>query len=264
MDQILNHWLFRYWIIPALDIGILSWLIYLAYRSLAQSKTVIVLRGMLVILALYFFAAVMRLETLTWIMGLLAPGLFVGLAILLQSDLRRIFQQLGQGLAITSPSKGKLVPLDAVMSAVENLSGRHFGALIVFTRRVGLKDSYKQGTSLNADLSSSLINTIFFKDSPLHDGAIVINGDKIVAAGVILPMSDQPDIKKQFGTRHRAALGLVEETDAVVVVVSEESGAVSLAYEGALHYNLPIAEAKRRLGLLLQYMSVEELDDGLI
>lgn len=263
MDQILDFWLLRHWIIPALDIGILSWLIYRTYRILFQSRTMTLLRGIAFIFLIYLASVVLRLETLNWIMNLLAPGLFVGLAILFQPEFRRIFTQLGQGGLFLGSAQGKPGSLEAVMAATEYLSGRRMGALIVFTRRIGLKDTYKQGTSLNADISSSLIISIFFKDTPLHDGAIVINGEKIVAAGVILPISDQPDIKKQFGTRHRAALGLAEETDAVVLVVSEESGAVSLAYDSALYYNLSLKEVRRRLLRLLQNQPVDALEDGL-
>ncbi len=118
-------------------------------------------------------------------------------------------------------------------------------------RQIGLKNIIDSGTRLNADLSSSLILTIFGKDTPLHDGSIVIQGSTILAAGCFLPLSEQLDIKRSFGTRHRAALGLAETTDAVVLVVSEETGAISLAHDGNLYYDLDSEELGRTLKVLL-------------
>jgi diadenylate cyclase len=124
--------------------------------------------------------------------------------------------------------------------------------LAVFIRRNGLKDIAETGTRLNADLSSSLLVTIFGHDTPLHDGAAIIQGGRVIAAGCFLPLSEQQDIRKTFGTRHRAALGLSEETDAVVMIVSEETGAISLAYDSKLYYDLSSAEITRQLEDLLE------------
>jgi diadenylate cyclase len=265
MDQILSHWLFKNWIIPIVDVAILSWLIYRTYRILFQTKSIALLRGMAYILVIYALSVLLRLETLNWILNLLAPGLFIGLAILFQPEFRKIFTQFGQGGLFATTTTTKIPEIDAIISTVEYLSGRHFGAIIVFARRVGLKDYYgKQGTQLHAELSSNLLTTIFFKDSPLHDGAVIIEGDKITAAGVLLPLTEQPDIQKQFGTRHRAALGMAEETDAVVLVVSEESGAVSLAYNGALYYGLSLKEVRQRLTKLLQNQSLDEWEEEVV
>ena len=137
-------------------------------------------------------------------------------------------------------------------SAVELLSTRRRGALIVFPRRVGVKNIVQTGTPLNAEISTNLISTIFFEGTPLHDGAMVVEGDRIVAAGCFLPLSEREDVESAFGARHRAALGLVEETDALVVVVSEENGAVSLAHDGNLRYNLTLAEVEAGLKSLLR------------
>ena len=141
--------------------------------------------------------------------------------------------------------------LDSILGAAEVLSGQKRGALIVFARNVGLKNIIDTGTKLNADLTSSLIITIFGHDTPLHDGALVVQNGEIVAAGCFLPLSRQADIRRSFGTRHRAALGLAEETDAVVLVVSEETGAISLAYDSHIFYALSLDEARFRLKQLL-------------
>ena len=123
--------------------------------------------------------------------------------------------------------------------------------LVVFIRQNTLKDISETGTRLNADLSSSLLVTIFGHDTPLHDGAVIIQGGRIIAAGCFLPLSEQQDIRKTFGTRHRAALGLSEETDAVILIVSEETGAISLAYDSKLYYDLTSVEITRQLENLL-------------
>ena len=136
--------------------------------------------------------------------------------------------------------------------AAELLSKQRRGMLAVFTRHTKLDDIAKTGTRINADLSSSLLITIFKFDTPLHDGAVIIQGDKIIAAGCFLPLSEQYDIKKTFGTRHRASLGLAETTDAVVLVVSEETGAISLSYDSKLHYDLSMQELTKTLVDLLK------------
>jgi diadenylate cyclase len=132
--------------------------------------------------------------------------------------------------------------------------------LIVFIRHLGIKSIVDSGTKLNADLSSALILTVFDHDTPLHDGAMVIQGGKIVAAGCYLPLSEQTDIKKSFGTRHRAALGLAEESDAIVLVVSEETGAISLTYNANLYYDLDSVTIKQMLLALFSYHDITPQD----
>jgi diadenylate cyclase len=117
---------------------------------------------------------------------------------------------------------------------------------------VGVRNIVQTGTTLNADISTNLISTIFFEGTPLHDGAVVVEGSRVVAAGCFLPLSEREDVEASFGARHRAALGLAEETDAIVVVVSEENGAVSLAHDGAIRYNLTLAEVEAGLKSLLR------------
>ena len=136
------------------------------------------------------------------------------------------------------------------------------GALIVFPRTVGIKNIIDSGTRLNAELSTSLILSIFGHDTPLHDGAVIIQGGKIIAASCFLPLSEQADIRRSFGTRHRAALGLAEESDALVVIVSEETGAISLAYNANLYYDLSLEEMKRNLKQILELPIDSSEDSG--
>ena len=242
---------------PVLDIFILAFLIYKGYNVLVKTQAVQLVRGAVLLVALYAVAFFLKLSTLQWILNLLAPGIVIAIAIVFQPEMRKIFIRLGQGEWFRVNAKPKLSQLEAVMNAAEVLAGQKRGALIVFPRLVGIKNIVETGTKLNADLSSSIIVTVFGHDTPLHDGAMIVQGGKIVAAGCFLPLSEQQDIRRSFGTRHRAALGLSEESDAVILVVSEETGAISLAHDSKLYYDLSAVMVQRRLSELLDLRSYE-------
>ncbi len=242
---------------PVLDILILAFLIYKGYQIMVKTQAVQLVRGAVFMVGVYALAFFLKLTTLQWILNLLAPGIVIAVAIVFQPELRKIFMRLGQGEWFRVNAKPKLSQLEAVLNAAEVLSGLKRGALIVFPRQVGIKNIIDTGTRLNADLSSSLIVTVFGHDTPLHDGAMIVQGGKIVAAGCFLPLSEQQDIRRSFGTRHRAALGLSEETDSIILIVSEETGAISLANDSKLYYDLNIAMIQRRLSELLDLRSYE-------
>jgi diadenylate cyclase len=204
---------------------------------------------MVLIYAVSFF---LRLTTLLWILNVLVPGLVIAIAIIFQPELRKIFTQIGSREWFRAAPSNGTPRVEILLGAVQLLSSQHRGALIVFPRRVGMKNIIQTGTALNAEISTSLITTVFFEGTPLHDGAMVVDGDRLVAAGCFLPLSEREDVESTFGARHRAALGLAEETDAVVIVVSEENGAVSLAYDGNIRYNITLAEVEAGLKSLLQ------------
>lgn len=239
---------------PVLDVAVLAFLIYQAYRILVKTQAVQLIKGIFLVAAFYGAAFILQLSTMLWILNLLAPGIIIALAILFQPEFRKIFMRLGQGSWFRKAGGQGLTQLDAVVGAAEILSSQKRGALIVFPRKVGLKNIVDTGTRLQAELSSAMIVTIFGHDTPLHDGAIVVQEGRILAAACLLPLSEQKDIRRSFGTRHRAALGLSEEADAVVLVVSEESGAISLAYDSRLYYDLPPQILRRKLDDLLSNM----------
>lgn len=241
----------RDYILPAVDIALLAFLLYKFYEILEETRAIQLLRGAVMLALVYAAAWVLRLSTLLWILERLAPGLFIGLAIVFQPELRNIITRIGQREIFRGKSRQKPFHVEAILNAAEVLSGRRRGALIVFSRTVGLKNIIDTGTRINADLSSSMVLTIFGHDGPLHDGAVVVSGGRLTAAGCFLPLSKQPDIRRSFGTRHRAALGLAEETDAVILAVSEETGALSLAYDANIFYDLELDEIRRRLGDLM-------------
>jgi diadenylate cyclase len=236
---------------PILDVAILAFLLYKAYTLLVKTQAVQFVKGAVFLAMVYGLAALFRLSTLQWLLNTIAPWLILASAIVFQPELRKIFIRLGQGELFRPDSKPRLGLLEAVVTAAEILSREKRGMLVVFPRRSSVRNIIETGTRLNADISSSLIVTVFEFDTPLHDGAMVIQNNRIVAAGCLLPLSEQQNIKKSFGTRHRAALGMSEQTDAVVLVVSEESGAISLAFDSRMYYDHTPIEVTRKLKELL-------------
>ncbi len=249
---------FSLYVRPALDIVLLAYLVYKAYEVMVKTQAIQLVKGALILAVFYAAAFFLQLTTVTWILNILAPGLVIALAIVFQPELRKIFMRLGQGSIFRGAARPRVTQIEAVLNAAERLSSIRRGALIVFARNVGLKNIVDTGTRLDSLLSSSLIVTIFGHDTPLHDGALVVQEGRVAAAGCFLPLSEQQDIRKSFGTRHRAALGLSEEADAVILVVSEETGALSLAYESKLYYGLAPEQIRRRLGELLEFPEAAE------
>jgi diadenylate cyclase len=236
---------------PVLDIAILAFIIYKAYGLLAKTQAMQLLKGAGFLALIFALAYMLKLGTLLWILNMLAPGLLIAVAIIFQPELRKIIIQLGLTGIFRPDNKPRLGQLEAVITAAEILSEQKRGMLIIFPRRTNIKNIIETGTRINGEISSTLIVTIFQFDGPLHDGAVVIQNGRIAAAGCFLPLSEQQDIKKSFGTRHRAALGMSEQSDAVVLVVSEETGAMSLAYESQIYYDLSPTEIHVKLRDLL-------------
>ncbi|MDR2602032.1 MAG: diadenylate cyclase CdaA [Spirochaetaceae bacterium] len=243
---------------PVLDILILSFLIYKAYEFLVKTQAILIVRGAGWLALIFGIAYIFKLETLQWLLHLLAPGLFIALAIVFQPELRKIIIKLGLTEIFKPDRKTNLGQLEAAVTAAEILSEMRRGMLIVFPRRTNIKDVIETGTRINGEITSTLIVTVFQFDGPLHDGAMIIQNGRIEAAGCFLPLSEQQDIKKSFGTRHRASLGMSEQSDAVVLVVSEETGAISIACDGRLFYDLSPEEIQKKLRSLLDKRSIKE------
>lgn len=239
--------------IAVIDISIITYIFYKIYQILAQTKAVQVLKGLFFFIILYIISRFFELEFFSWVLDQLASVIVIAMIILFQPELRRVLTKLGQSNWLNNFIKKNPKDLLYILNSLQNLQIRQIGALIVFERNVGLKNIIESGTSLDAKISASLLLTIFTNKTPLHDGAVIIKNDQITAAGCFLPLSDSTQINKEFGTRHRAALGLAEETDAVVVVVSEETGRISLAYDGKLYTNYTLELLKKELCGLLGY-----------
>ena len=250
-------------IFAIVDILIISYIFYKFYQILAQTKAVQVIKGVFFFVILYLLSRIGRLETFSWLLDQIASVIVIAIIILFQPELRRVLTKLGQSNWINSFIKKDPKDLSEIISAVENFQILKIGALIVFERRVGLKNIVESGTVINARISTQLFLTIFHYKTALHDGAVIVKNDQIVAAGCFLPLSDSTNISQEFGTRHRAALGMAEESDAVVVIVSEETGRISIAYDGKLYTNYTIELLQKELSGLLGYEEAAgELEDG--
>lgn len=237
------------------EIAILTYLIYKLYSAIAETRA----RQLGVIFVslgiLYGFSYTLKLKVILVIIEKLFIPFIMMLVVFYHPELRRAFAGTSRR-GIFRAAQTSASQLDSVLTACTELVLKKRGALIIFPRHSDLKNIYDTGTKLNADLSANLILTIFDHDTPLHDGACVIQGGKCTYAACYLPLSKQTSIKDSFGTRHRAALGLTEESDAVVVIVSEETGAISLAYNANIYYNL---EAEVVKGMLLMLLSDKDV-----
>jgi diadenylate cyclase len=217
------------------DILIIAGIIYLVLLLMRGTTAVFLARGIVILLAVAFILVrVFELTVLDWLVRNSFPALLIGIPIIFQPEIRRFLARVGR----TGRFGRALVPgydsvLDAVIEASENLSQRRHGALMVLERETGLEEYADTGVRLDATPSVELLQGLFYPNSPLHDGATILRGDKVVAAGCTLPLSDRAD-RGQMGTRHRAALGISERTDAVTVVVSEERGDISVAANGRM------------------------------
>jgi diadenylate cyclase len=241
-------------LIDILDIAIISFIIYKMYLFIRGSRAAQMFIGLILILIVSVFVQLLGLSGLSWIIQNLRTIWLIAFVILFQPELRRLLIYLGQTPLLRKLLKvsiNKRMTEDVVKAAME-LSKRGFGGLIVMVGNAGIKSIIETGQSLQAKVSVPLIVSIFNPRSPLHDGALVIQNDIIEAAQCILPLSQNPNLERQYGTRHLAALGLSEESDAVIVVVSEETGKVSLAFEGKFHTDLDYNKLRNMLIDLLQ------------
>ncbi|MGI6432644.1 MAG: diadenylate cyclase CdaA [Sphaerochaetaceae bacterium] len=247
---------------PLIEIGLLTYVFYQFHISVAQTKAQQIARVLFILLGLFSLSYVLKLNTLLWLFKHMSVPATIFICVVYQPELRRAFTQLFSGRSglFGMGTQTTAEQIDIILNACTVLVSKNRGALIVFIRHLGIKGVLDTGTRLNADLSSALILTVFDHDTPLHDGAMVIQGGKILAAGCYLPLSEQTDIKKSFGTRHRAALGLAEESDAIVLIVSEETGAISLTYNGNLYYDLDSTTIKRMLLALFSYHDITPQD----
>jgi len=204
------------------------------------------LMGIAVLIIIYFLARELELLTLYWLLGTFLSSIFLIMIIIFQRDIRRALTEMGQ-TPFSSGHEETLHALDEIVAAAHFLASRKIGALIVLERETGLKDYLESGITLDAKLSKQLLISIFHTSSPLHDGGVVIRKGRILTAGCVLPLTKNPYISKRLGTRHRAAIGLSEETDAVIIVVSEEAGYVSLVQHGAITTDLDPKALRSRL-----------------
>ena len=235
------------------DILIIAVLIYYVLKLLRGTRAVQMLVAVLLLVVLYLGARWAQFEMVQWLLDTLLPYVAIALIVLFQPEIRRALDRFGRNITLsrfTSGSAGS--SYDDVVLAASYFSQNRIGALVVFERDVGLRTYIESGIPLDASLSYDLLITIFRPSSPLHDGAVILQGPRIASAACFLPLSLSPTLSNQLGTRHRAAIGVTEESDAVVVVISEQTGAISLAVGGVMEAGLTVEQLNDRLADLFR------------
>lgn len=219
-----------------IDLLIVGAIIYFLLNLIKGTRAVQLIKGLVVIFIASVVSQLLNLNTVHWFLQSVLTMLIVALPIVFHPELRRALEQLGRGGFFTNQlvQKWSAKDINEIILAADELAEEKTGALIVFEKEVGLRDYIETGTEINAKISKELIENLFYKSSPLHDGAVIVGEGMIKAAGCLLNLSNKPSINPKLGTRHRAAIGITEESDALVLVVSEESGVISLAQDGEL------------------------------
>lgn len=233
------------------DILLVWYVIYKIINLIKGTKAVQLLKGIFVILLVKIISDYLGFNTLSWIMGNVITWGFLAIIIIFQPELRRALEQLGRGKFFsrsgTQEEDESEKFIEAIVKATDYMAKRRIGALISIERETGMSDYIETGIALDSKISSELLINIFIPNTPLHDGAVIIQKNLVAAAACYLPLSESPFISKELGTRHRAALGISEVTDSVTVIVSEETGNISLTKNGELHRGLTLDAFKSLL-----------------
>lgn len=238
----------RFGLVDLVDVLIVAFIIYQVLKLMRGTRSVQIIIGLLIIAGIAFVAFWFQLQGITWLFSNLATFGLIVLVIVFQPELRSVLAQFGQNRILRRfVQLEHRKTLEEVGRACLRLSELRHGGLIVIERRTGLRNFAESGKALNAELSSELLITLFAPYTPLHDGAVIISGDFIVAAACSLPLTTKPRYRKLYGMRHKAAIGVSELSDAIVVVISEETSNISIAYEGILDLNINKAEFRDRL-----------------
>jgi diadenylate cyclase len=245
-------------IVDVLDVLLITALFFVVYRLLRDTMAVQILSALVVLLALSFVTESANLKTVNWVLRRIADIGLIAFVVLFAAELRRVLLVVTQSRLFrwfVRPYNAETV--DDVVEACRELSAKHIGALMIFSRTDQVKVTVETGVELRAAVSSELLQSIFNPRSPLHDGAVVIDGTTIVAARCVLPLSSQQKVgSRSLGTRHRAGLGLTEQADVVALIVSEETGSVSVAYQGDLDVDIPMDTLKVLLQERLSALAV--------
>ena len=236
-----------------LEIIILAAMLYFIFRLFKGTRGSSILSGFIILFGiLYAITSLSHLDVLNWILSKLMLYISLAVVVIFHPEIRRVLARLGRQPWRNNGMAKQTSLVDPIMQTVKILSQRKIGALIAVEREIGTRSIQDTGTKMNSAVSSELLSTIFFPHTPLHDGGVIISGDRICAAGCLFPLSQKEELSKMLGTRHRAAIGITEETDAIVVVISEETGAVSFAYNGRLRRGLTDDRLRRVLTSMLR------------
>jgi len=235
------------------DIGILAVLLYQVLVMIRRTRAAQMVLTSGSILALFYLSEFLGLETVNWLIRFLAPYVVFALIVLFQADIRRALTLVGRAPFIRRLARfqNSVETVEELVVAATTLAAKRLGAIIVVERQIGLRNYMEGGIPLDAHVTYDLLSCLFQKESPLHDGAAIVQGERIAAAACVLPLSVNPAVAKTLGTRHRAALGITEENDSVAIVVSEETGLISIAVKGDLERGITPDQLRLRLTDLL-------------
>lgn len=250
-----------------IEIAILSVMLLLGINLLKSRRAGALVTGMLVIVAMLFLSYLFELWVLYKFFGAIVGSGIIVVIVIFQPEIRDALEKIGNGslkgiMGLSERKKRKeqyINAIDNICSAVTELSKDYTGALIVIERSISLSDIVRMGIVIDADVNDLLLRNLFYNKAPLHDGAVVISGEKIVAAACFLPLTERKDIDSSLGTRHRAAIGMAEKSDAIVIVVSEETGNISIAHDFSLTRDVTPVELK---GFLHEHLLKKSLDDA--
>jgi diadenylate cyclase len=239
-------------IISILDIVLVAILIYQFLVLVRGTRAAPMLVGVAALGLAFYLARLGELRTLNWLLSTMLPYVVFALIVVFQSEIRHALANLGSRISLMRSSSSVADVYDDIVLAANLFSQNQTGALIVIEREIGLRTYIESGVALDARLSYDLLATIFRPSAPLHDGAVIVQRDRIAAAACFLPLSMNPVLSTQLGTRHRAAIGITEETDAVAVIISEETGVISVAVAGTIERELTVERLRERLSNLLR------------
>ena len=253
MSPVITTWQQAAW--AALDILLVALLIYQVLVMIRGTRAAPMLVGLTVVAIMFYLARIGELTTLNWVVSHVLPYLVFALIVVFQAEIRHVLADLGRRFSFLHSAEAASEAYDDIVLAANLFSQHQTGALVVIERRIGLRTHIESGVPLDARLSYDLLATIFRPSAPLHDGAVIVQKDRIAAAACFLPLSMNPLLSTQLGTRHRAGIGITEETDAIAVIVSEETGAISMAMSGKIERDLTVDQLRERLGSeLRRYM----------
>ena len=254
MTQLMAPWLRVS--LTVLDILLVAVIIYEVLVMIRGTRAAPMLAGLAAVVVAFYLARIGELVTLNWLVSHLLPYVVFALIVVFQSEIRHMLSDVGRRVSFLRGSAAEGDSYDDIVLAANLFSQHQTGALMVIEREIGLRTYIESGVAMDAKLSYDLLATIFRPSAPLHDGAVIIQKDRLAAAACFLPLSMNPVLSTQMGTRHRAGIGITEETDAIAVIVSEESGAISMAMGGKIERDLTAEQLRERLSQeLRRYMA---------
>lgn len=265
MSEMFNNIISGVGISDVIDVTIVAFVIYKVLGFIRETRALQLVRGLLILVLITLLSDKFNLYTLNWILRNTMTLGVIALVIVFQPELRRALEYVGRSKFITpqfaqmDKEKVKVITA-AIIKAVDFFSSNKVGALIIMERETILNDIAESGTTINAEISTELLGNIFYEGAPLHDGATIVRGDRIYAAGCVLPLTQSKTLSKDLGTRHRAGIGITENSDAIAIIVSEETGIISIAVDGKLSRFLDIKTVEKTLlNIYLSQIHVEKV-----